>query len=75
MSDKKQTAVNWLIDRLTERYVSDITPEEWFGIKWQAKQMEREQIEDAFAESRLTHPMAGFKHDTFNEYYDQTYGE
>ena len=72
MSDKKQTAVNWLIDRLTEKYVSDITPEEWFGIMGQAKQIEREQIEEAYGDGLTAHPNDFTK---TNEYYDQTYGK
>jgi len=36
--------------------------------------MEKEQIEDAFEESRLTYPMIGFKHQTFQQYYNETYG-
>ena len=34
----------------------------------QAKKVERQQTEDAFNESRLTHPMIGFKHETFKDY-------
>ena len=72
MSDKKQTAVNWLIDRLTEKYVSDITPEEWFGIMGQAKQIEREQIEEAYGDGLNAHRTNFCNR---NEYYDQTYGK
>ena len=71
-----------MIDRLTERYVSDITPEEWFGIVEQALQMEREQIVDSYSNgwhdgqdeiiNRITHidkggDEAGLKN--FNETY------
>jgi RNase adaptor protein for sRNA GlmZ degradation len=34
---------------------------------------ERGQIEEAFNESRKTHPMIGFKHETFDKYYKDTY--
>lgn len=34
---------------------------------------ERGQIEEAFNESRKTHPMVGFKHETFEDYYKDTY--
>jgi hypothetical protein len=37
----------------------------------QAKEMEKRQMLNAFQESRLTHPMIGFKHETFVEYYKQ----
>lgn len=38
-----------------------------------AKELEKEQMLNAFQESRLTHPMIGFKHETFVDYYKQTY--
>ena len=38
-----------------------------------AKEMEKEQMLNAFQESRLTHPMIGFKHETFLDYYNQTF--
>jgi hypothetical protein len=34
-----------------------------------AIEIEKEQMLNAFQESRLTHPMIGFKHETFVEYY------
>jgi len=40
-------------------------------LKEQAKEIEKEQMLNAFQESRLTHPMIGFKHETFVEYYKQ----
>jgi hypothetical protein len=36
-----------------------------------AIEIEKEQMLNAFQESRLTHPMIGFKHETFVEYYKQ----
>jgi len=30
---------------------------------------QKEELKDAFNESRKTHPMLGFKHETFNDYY------
>lgn len=39
----------------------------------QAKIEEREQMLNAFQESRLTHPMIGFKHETFEDYYNETF--
>jgi predicted metalloendopeptidase len=71
MSDKRKTAVEWLIQQLTEKYVSDITPEEWFGMKGQAKALEREQIIDAFD----GHPLTSRNSQNGEEYYEQTYGE
>ena len=37
------------------------------------EKIERQQIEDAFNESRLTHPMIGFKHNTFDEYFNENF--
>jgi hypothetical protein len=65
----KQTAVEWLIEN------SHIIPKNELNkrelIK-QAKEMEKQQTEHAFNESRLTHPMIGFKHETFKDYWNET---
>jgi len=74
---EQKTAVEWLIQQLTERYVSDITPEEWFGMKGQAKALEREQMRLIY-EGILQNFGTNIKKSdlpTFNEYYEQTYGE
>lgn len=34
---------------------------------------EKRQLQDTFNESRLTHPMIGLKHETFEDYYNQTF--
>jgi hypothetical protein len=67
----KQTAVEWLRDLYENRpaYEECILEDEWE----EALKMEKEQIEDAFEESRLTHPMIGFKHETFEDYYKKTF--
>jgi hypothetical protein len=64
MSDKKQTALEWLYDEIKHIIPND------FLIKFkQAKQMEKEQIIDSFNE--------GFKYDIHNgggqQYYNETY--
>ncbi len=69
----KQTAIQWLEDNLNfepydeEEFISNNK------IWEQAKKMEQEQIKDAFNESRLTNPMIGFKHNNFEQYYNETY--
>ena len=80
----KQTAVEWIISKLHLRLLT--IESEPHGIVRetmldnllidleQAKAMEKEQIKDAFNEARLTNPMLGFKHLTFEEYYNETYG-
>jgi len=67
MSNK--TAVMKLYDMLDEGQISEIAE-----IKEYFLMLEQEQIEDAFSESRLTHPMIGFKHLSFNDYFNETYG-
>jgi hypothetical protein len=64
----KQTAVEWLYDRFL--FAGYAVNSEW---KEQAKEMEKEQMLNAFEESRLTHPMIGFKHETFEDYYNETF--
>jgi hypothetical protein len=39
----------------------------------QLLEMEKEQKRDSFNESRLTNPMIGFKHNNFEQYYNETY--
>jgi hypothetical protein len=62
------TAVEWLFDNLDLSGGSEA-----IEMLEQAKEMEKEQIERAFNESRLTHPMIGFKHETFEQYYNETF--
>ena len=62
-----KTAVEWLFDNLDLSGGSEAIE----TLK-QAKEMEKQQTEHAFNESRLTHPMIGFKHETFKDYWDET---
>jgi hypothetical protein len=68
--NKQQTALEYLVNQLFPKALSE---EQYYHIE-QAKEMEKEQIENAFEESRLTYPMIGFKHQTFEQYYSETYG-
>lgn len=70
----KQTAVIWLAQQLYEKMNMTGDGRVFDEILAEAKAMERQQIEEAFSESRLTHPMIGFKHQTFAKYYETTYG-
>jgi hypothetical protein len=83
MKVMKQTAVEWLVEQLVEldkqldgrrknddATVLKLNPTKLFE---QAKEMEKEQMLNAFEESRLTHPMIGFKHETFKDYYKKTF--
>jgi hypothetical protein len=66
--ENKQTAVQWLKDKLFELEIKidSKTHEETFFLFEQAKQMEREQIEESFNSS--SYFIDG------KEYYDDTYG-
>jgi len=72
MTNKTKTAVEWLFDQLPDHLRLS---KDGMDMLNRAKQIEREQQQHAFKESRLTHPMVGFKHDTFEEYYSKTYGK
>ena len=48
-NDKKQTAVEWLLDRIED---VDLTEKLWENVKHQAKEMEKKQIEDAELRSK-----------------------
>ena len=84
--EKKQTAVEWYIeqeqilgDKLSEGIIGlSLFNDEVAKLKIQAKQMEKEQIEIAFAKSYLT----GCEEVSYNDankasenYYNETYGE
>jgi hypothetical protein len=62
------TAVEWLFDNLDLSGGSEAIE----TLK-QAKEMEKQQHNVTFNESRLTHPMIGFKHETFEQYYNETF--
>jgi len=75
----KQTATEWLFAHLLpflndNGFADPLENEHFFKCLAEAKAMEKEQIEDAFLESRLIHPMIGFKHEAFNDYFNETYG-
>jgi hypothetical protein len=66
MSDKKQTAVQWLIEEIkNDSLLQAKSTEEWNEIFRKAKQMEREQIVDAYNNGDLR---------SADLYYKETYG-
>ena len=67
----KQTAVEWLFVQMGNVAAGYETKLDQNQMLEKAKEMEQEQMLNAFQESRLTHPMIGFKHETFVEYYKQ----
>ena len=68
MSNKKQTAVEWLIEELQKRDM-DVLIRDLYN---QAKEMEKEQIMDAYSSDR---PLLSCFEDgsAANEYYKETY--
>jgi hypothetical protein len=76
----KQTAVEWFMDKIGEKqpnglYVID-TLDDVQNIYEQAKQMEKEQHEDTWLDSRIESNDEDYigKEKSFQQYYEQTYG-
>ncbi len=75
MSNKQQTAVEWLIDQLIEHRII-IVDKTTYQVKYkheilleQAKEMEKEQMENAQCGY-----IGGWNEGEFDEWYEQTYG-
>ena len=69
----KQTAVEWLIDKLSSQPIDDINDEYWFGIIGQAKQMEKEQIIESYRDGRSdqqSERLSKFYNRTAEQYYN-----
>ncbi len=69
----KQTTVEWFAKELYEKFEMKGDGKVFDELLQQAKEMEKERMLNAFQESRLTHPMIGFKHETFVDYYNKTF--
>jgi len=69
-NETKQTAVEWLLDRIED---VDLTEKLWENVKHQAKEMEKEQIIKAFARGNCLY---GYETTESMQkiYYEQTYG-
>ncbi len=71
---KKQTAVEWLVRKINDELIGEIPMHRWDEIReivQQAKEMEKEQIIDAYNESfRLRDK----PYSTAIKYYNETYG-
>jgi hypothetical protein len=70
---EKITAVDYLIEELGEQAFSHLSPLKKTVLIEESKTRQKEELQKAFNESRLTHPMIAFKHRTFEEYYIETY--
>jgi hypothetical protein len=62
---KKQTAVEWLFEKMTEKGTNPY----WDMRFIQAKEMEKEQIVDAHLDGYRSHPYLS------EQYYKETYGD
>lgn len=75
MSNKEQTAVDWLFKQLWDEPKDKFT---WYAILKQAKTMHEEEIEIAFAKSYLI-GIEGISYDDVNKasakYYKETFGK
>jgi hypothetical protein len=77
--EKKQTAVEWMFDKLLEEGSNGTL--RWhlkydiFKILEEAKAMEKEQIIDSFDEARTYVLKNVWKHDDGIRYYENKYGE
>jgi len=78
--EKKQTAVEWLLNNLLMNGLLRLTKEQhtlYQEFKEQAKQMEKEQIEDAHIEGQRVfdeHPHTQWTTDQAEQYWNETYG-
>ena len=79
-SNKKQTAVEWFISKLTEKPIEDINDEYWFGIIGQAKELQKQQHEETSTHmvNYAIHCISNLKESDFEkkfeQYYNETYG-
>jgi hypothetical protein len=67
----KDTAVDWVLEKLTETYTND----EWKAIIRQAKDMEKQQIIESYCIGCLdiTKDENIFPRETSEEYYNETF--
>ena len=78
----KQTAVEWLVEQMIERkYFAKDVPLSYTTLEHlvnQAKEMEKEQIEDAFQDGKwdwAEHIEKGIESKDLAIYYQETYGK
>ena len=73
--ENKQTAVDILFNEIRDSKA--FLPDNLFNyledVYKKSKQIEKEQKENAFNESRMTNPIIGFKHNNLEQYYNETY--
>lgn len=71
--DKKQTAVEWLVEQIkSDQNQKSLSASEWMQVINQAKQMEKEQSFE-FWQGGINCTEEGGK--SFEQYYNETYGK
>jgi hypothetical protein len=78
--EKKKTSVDWLVDEIEKHYITNngmLDPTVVMPLKRQAKQMEKEQVEDAYQKGRFSGQTNwGYGNDvTAEQFYKETYEE
>jgi hypothetical protein len=72
MSDKKQTAVQWIYDELSHCLHREEVCDLLYKLEQKAKKLEKQQIIEAFKHGELPPPL--FINFDAKEYYNETYG-
>jgi len=76
--EKKQTAVEWFWNNLTDDMIGDLSPEQIgsiYKLMEQAKQMEKEQMKDAALDNVTTNEkLRKIFEIQFEDFYNETYG-
>jgi hypothetical protein len=73
--ENKQTAVEWLVEKLQESGIPLMTDE--FEMIQQAKQMEKQQHKNTWVDGRLSddyYEKQIFYYESFNDYFKLVYG-
>jgi hypothetical protein len=78
-NETKQTAVEWLLDRIED---VDLSEKLWENVKQQAKEMEKEQIVNTWSEATAPQHEIGLSDASYviaqikkaEQYYNETYG-
>jgi disulfide oxidoreductase YuzD len=72
MSNKKETAVEWLVEKLNLKYGNDDFIIAFINEIEKAKEMEKQQIIDAHIKGHNA-PSSTIKHFDAEQYYNETY--
>lgn len=70
--EKKTSSVEWLVKQYEDpKNIHSFTREDWLRVNQQAKEMHREEIEEAHISGQCSWTSGD---ETANEYYNETYG-